>query len=53
LAVQELRRTRQDALLRSWLAALPDELIRRHPVLSRGTSGPCSLPAIWTAPRRD
>jgi LuxR family maltose regulon positive regulatory protein len=36
LAVQELRRTRQDALLRSWLAALPDDLIRIRPVLNIG-----------------
>jgi LuxR family maltose regulon positive regulatory protein len=36
LAVQELRRTRQDALLRSWLAALPDDLIRTRPVLNIG-----------------
>ena len=39
LAVQELRRTRQDALLRSWLEALPDELIRTRPVLNVGYGG--------------
>src|SRR5207248_1385104 len=32
----DLRRTRQDALLRTWLAALPDDLIRIRPVLNVG-----------------
>ncbi len=36
LSVQELRRTRQDAPLRSWLEALPDDMIRLRPVLSIG-----------------
>jgi LuxR family transcriptional regulator, maltose regulon positive regulatory protein len=36
LAIQELRRTRQDALLLSWLEALPADVIRFRPVLSIG-----------------
>jgi len=34
LAVPTIRRTRQDAVLLRWLAALPDDAIRRSPVLS-------------------
>jgi LuxR family transcriptional regulator, maltose regulon positive regulatory protein len=34
LAWPALARSRQDATLRGWLKALPDELIRRRPVLS-------------------
>jgi LuxR family transcriptional regulator, maltose regulon positive regulatory protein len=34
-----LRRTRQEATLRSWLAALPDELLRSRPVLSNAYAG--------------
>jgi LuxR family transcriptional regulator, maltose regulon positive regulatory protein len=33
-AVPELRRTRQDALLQSWVGALPAPVVRRSPVLS-------------------
>ena len=43
LAIPGLRKGRQDATLRGWLEALPDELIRVRPVLSvalcRGTAG--------------
>jgi LuxR family maltose regulon positive regulatory protein len=35
-AVPELRRDRQEAALRGWLQALPDELVRGRPVLSAG-----------------
>ena len=34
LAVPAMRRSRQEATLLGWLKALPDELIRRRPVLS-------------------
>ncbi len=34
LAVPAMRRTRQEAALRRWLEALPDELVRMRPVLS-------------------
>ncbi|MCY0905367.1 LuxR C-terminal-related transcriptional regulator [Arthrobacter sp. H14-L1] len=34
LAVPEIRRTRQDASLLGWLKALPDQEVRRRPVLS-------------------
>ena len=34
LAWPAMRRGRQDAMLRGWLLALPDALIRRRPVLS-------------------
>lgn len=30
----QLRRTRQDSLLLSWIGALPESVVRRHPVLS-------------------
>ena len=33
-AIPELRRTRQDALLQSWVRALPPAVVRRSPVLS-------------------
>ncbi len=33
-AVPELRRTRRDRLLQDWMAALPDPVVRRSPVLS-------------------
>ncbi|HEX5205015.1 MAG TPA: LuxR C-terminal-related transcriptional regulator [Actinoplanes sp.] len=33
-AVPELRRTRQDRLLQEWMRALPDQIVRRSPVLS-------------------
>ncbi|GLV59154.1 LuxR family transcriptional regulator [Dictyobacter sp. S3.2.2.5] len=36
LAVPEMRRSRQDATLRDWLKALPNELIHFRPVLSVG-----------------
>ena len=34
LAVSEIRRHRQEALLHGWLKALPDDVVRRSPVLS-------------------
>lgn len=34
LAVPQIRRTRQDALFLGWLQELPDDVIRRSPVLS-------------------
>jgi LuxR family maltose regulon positive regulatory protein len=34
LAVPEIRRTRQDTLFLGWLGALPDDVVRRSPVLS-------------------
>ncbi|HEU5104072.1 MAG TPA: AAA family ATPase, partial [Roseiflexaceae bacterium] len=39
LAVPVMRRTRQEATLRGWLKALPDELIRFRPVLSAVYAG--------------
>jgi LuxR family maltose regulon positive regulatory protein len=39
LALPALRQRRQDATLRLWLEALPDELIRVRPVLSVGYAG--------------
>jgi LuxR family maltose regulon positive regulatory protein len=36
LAIPAMRRDRQDAAVRGWLRALPDELIRVRPVLSVG-----------------
>jgi LuxR family maltose regulon positive regulatory protein len=39
LAIPALRRGRQDATLRLWLEALPDEVIRVRPVLSVGYAG--------------
>jgi LuxR family transcriptional regulator, maltose regulon positive regulatory protein len=35
-AIPDLRRNRQEATLRSWLEALPDELLRVRPVLTLG-----------------
>src|SRR5947207_874003 len=35
----ELRRSRQEAALLGWLAALPDDLLRRRPVLSNVFAG--------------
>jgi LuxR family maltose regulon positive regulatory protein len=39
LAWPALRRTRQEATLRGWLAALPDDLLRCRPVLSNAYAG--------------
>jgi LuxR family maltose regulon positive regulatory protein len=39
LAVPALRRARQEATLRRWLEALPEELLRRRPVLAIGYVG--------------
>jgi LuxR family maltose regulon positive regulatory protein len=39
LAVPAMRRTRQEAALRRWLEALPDELVRIRPVLSVNYAG--------------
>ncbi len=39
LAMPATTRDRQDATLRRWLEALPDELIRTRPVLSNGYAG--------------
>ena len=39
LAMPAMGRDRQDATLRRWLEALPDELIRARPVLSDGYAG--------------
>ena len=39
LAIPAMRRTRQEATLRGWLKALPDELFRVRPVLSVGFAG--------------
>jgi LuxR family maltose regulon positive regulatory protein len=39
LAIPATRRGRQEATLRRWLEALPDELIRVRPVLSNGYAG--------------
>jgi len=39
LAWPALRRNRQEAMLRGWLAALPDELLRNRPVLSNAYAG--------------
>ena len=39
LAIPAMRRGRQEAALRGWLEALPDELIRVRPVLSVGLAG--------------
>ena len=39
LAIPALRRGRQDATLRRWLEALPEELIQARPVLSIGHAG--------------
>jgi LuxR family maltose regulon positive regulatory protein len=39
LAIPVMRRTRQEAALRGWLKALPDEVVRVRPVLSVGLAG--------------
>ena len=39
LAIPETRRHRQEATLRRWLEALPDEVIQNRPVLSNGYAG--------------
>jgi LuxR family transcriptional regulator, maltose regulon positive regulatory protein len=39
LAIPATRQARQEATLRRWLEALPDELIRVRPVLSNGYAG--------------
>ncbi len=39
LAIPEMRRSRQEATLRSWFEALPDELFRSRPVLTVGYVG--------------
>jgi LuxR family maltose regulon positive regulatory protein len=39
LAMPETSRDRQDATLRRWLEALPEEVIRARPVLSNGYAG--------------
>ena len=39
LAIPVMRRTRQEAVLREWLDALPDESIRSRPVLSVSFAG--------------
>ena len=39
LAIPAMRRSRQEAALRGWLEALPDELVRVRPVLSVGYAG--------------
>ena len=39
LAIPAMRRTRQEAAMRGWLKALPDEVFRLRPVLSVGFAG--------------
>jgi LuxR family maltose regulon positive regulatory protein len=39
LAIPAMRRTRQEAKLRGWLEALPDEVVRARPVLSTYFAG--------------
>jgi LuxR family maltose regulon positive regulatory protein len=39
LAMPAMLRNRQDSILRGWLEALPDELVRLRPVLSAGYAG--------------
>ena len=36
-----MRKTRQDAMMHSWLKALPDEVVRVRPVLSFTVAGRC------------
>jgi LuxR family transcriptional regulator, maltose regulon positive regulatory protein len=38
-AIPEMLRSRQDATLRAWFEALPDELVRLRPVLGAGYAG--------------
>ena len=47
LAAPAMRRTRQEATLRRWLEALPDELFADRPVLSHARVGG----AAWSAAR--
>jgi LuxR family maltose regulon positive regulatory protein len=39
LAIPAMRRSRQEATLRRWLEALPDELVQVRPVLNVGYAG--------------
>jgi LuxR family maltose regulon positive regulatory protein len=39
LAIPELRRARQEATIRGWLEAIPDEVVRVRPVLAVGLIG--------------
>ena len=39
LAIPALRRDRQEATIRAWLDAVPDEVIRARPVLAAGLAG--------------
>ena len=39
LAIPELRRARQEATIRGWLDAIPDEVVRVRPVLAAGFIG--------------
>ena len=39
LAIPAMRRTRQEATVRGWLEAIPDEVVRVRPVLSVGFAG--------------
>jgi LuxR family maltose regulon positive regulatory protein len=39
LAIPAMRRSRQEATVRGWLKALPDEVVRVRPVLSVGLAG--------------
>jgi hypothetical protein len=39
LAIPELRRNRQEATIRGWLDAIPDEVVRMRPVLAVGLIG--------------
>jgi LuxR family transcriptional regulator, maltose regulon positive regulatory protein len=39
LAIPSTRQARQEATLRGWLEALPDEVVRQRPVLSNGYAG--------------
>lgn len=39
ITIPELRRSRQDATLRRWLEAMPDEVVRDRPVLAVNTIG--------------
>ena len=45
LSAPATRRNRQEATLLSWLRALPEEVIRRRPVLSNAYAA--ALLAIW------
>ena len=39
LAIPELQRTRQEATIREWLAAIPEQVVRARPVLAVGFVG--------------